>query len=184
MDSHLLRKAAWRLPALADLGVLRFNTRGTSSREASSGGEFADGVDERLDVEAAAAFARGQGLERLWLVGWSFGTELALLYGATLEVEGAILLSPVLRRVRSEHLVAWAASHKELLALIPEHDRRLKLAEAKDRFSIIAGAQVVGADGADHLWIGEKAVSRAMNEIVGRVRRGFGPLPATQPINP
>jgi len=31
MDSHVLRKAAWRLPALADIAVLRFNTRGTSS---------------------------------------------------------------------------------------------------------------------------------------------------------
>ncbi|HLV44768.1 MAG TPA: hypothetical protein VKY39_07410, partial [Aggregatilineales bacterium] len=28
MDSHILRKAAGRLPALADLAVLRFNTRG------------------------------------------------------------------------------------------------------------------------------------------------------------
>lgn len=27
MDSHVFRKAAWRLPALADLAVLRFNTR-------------------------------------------------------------------------------------------------------------------------------------------------------------
>ena len=31
MDSHVLRKASARLPALADVAVLRFNTRGTSS---------------------------------------------------------------------------------------------------------------------------------------------------------
>ena len=31
MDSHVLRKAANRLPYLADVAVLRFNTRGTSS---------------------------------------------------------------------------------------------------------------------------------------------------------
>ena len=31
MDSHIIRKAAARLPALADLAVLRFNTRGTTS---------------------------------------------------------------------------------------------------------------------------------------------------------
>jgi hypothetical protein len=42
MDSHLLRKAAFRLPALADLAVLRFNTRGTSSAEGTSEGEFGD----------------------------------------------------------------------------------------------------------------------------------------------
>ena len=28
MDSHILRKASYRLPALADLAVVRFNTRG------------------------------------------------------------------------------------------------------------------------------------------------------------
>ena len=33
MDSHLLKKASYRLPALADLAVLRFNTRGTTSRK-------------------------------------------------------------------------------------------------------------------------------------------------------
>src|SRR5690625_3186338 len=31
MDSHIYKKAAYRLPALADIAVLRFNTRGTSS---------------------------------------------------------------------------------------------------------------------------------------------------------
>ena len=31
MDSHLFRKASYRLPALADLAVVRFNTRGTAS---------------------------------------------------------------------------------------------------------------------------------------------------------
>src|ERR1044072_1989323 len=29
MDSHIYRKAAFRLPALAGIAVLRFNTRGT-----------------------------------------------------------------------------------------------------------------------------------------------------------
>ncbi len=43
MDSHLLRKAAYRLPALADLAVLRFNTRGTASEHGRSHGEFGDG---------------------------------------------------------------------------------------------------------------------------------------------
>ena len=36
MDSHLLRKAAWRLPALADIAVVRFTTRGTSSAAGTS----------------------------------------------------------------------------------------------------------------------------------------------------
>ena len=40
MDSHLLRKAAYRLPALADLAVLRFNTRGTASEQGRSEGDL------------------------------------------------------------------------------------------------------------------------------------------------
>ena len=39
MDSHVYRKAAWRLPALAGVAVLRFNTRGTSSVRACGGHE-------------------------------------------------------------------------------------------------------------------------------------------------
>ena len=40
MDSHIIRKAAARLPAQADLAVLRFNTRGTSSPRGTSEGAF------------------------------------------------------------------------------------------------------------------------------------------------
>src|SRR5580692_2137097 len=48
MDSHVLRKASNRLPALADLAVLRFNTRGTTSEQGRSQGEFGEGQAERL----------------------------------------------------------------------------------------------------------------------------------------
>ena len=44
MDSHILRKAAARLPALADLAVLRFNTRGTTSPRGTSEGAFDGGT--------------------------------------------------------------------------------------------------------------------------------------------
>src|SRR3978361_686062 len=53
MDSHLLRKAAFRLPALAGIAVLRFNTRGTTSVRGSSEGAFDAAVGERFDVAAA-----------------------------------------------------------------------------------------------------------------------------------
>ena len=46
MDSHVFRKAAWRLPALAGIAVLRFNTRGTRSVRGTSEGAF-DGGDGR-----------------------------------------------------------------------------------------------------------------------------------------
>src|SRR5271170_6811245 len=98
MDSHVLRKAAYRLPALADLAVLRFNTRGTSSERGTSGGQFGEGETERYDVVAAINYCVAAGLPRLWLLGWSFGTELALKWGNVPQIEGAILLPPALRR--------------------------------------------------------------------------------------
>src|SRR5919205_2381794 len=74
MDSHVLRKAAWRLPALADIAVLRFNTRGTSSVRGTSEGAFDGGVGERYDVAAAIEYAEFSELPNIWLLGWSFGT--------------------------------------------------------------------------------------------------------------
>ena len=74
MDSHLFRKAAWRLPALADLAVLRFNTRGTTSAAGTSQGQFDASTAEGLDLEAAVDLATDRGLPDIWLVGWSFGT--------------------------------------------------------------------------------------------------------------
>src|ERR1044072_2518027 len=57
MDSHLFRQAAWRLPALADVAVLRFNTRGAASARGTSEGTFSGAEDERFDVGAAIEYA-------------------------------------------------------------------------------------------------------------------------------
>src|SRR5438552_1305159 len=81
MDSHVFRKAAYRLPALADIAVLRFNTRGTHSERGRSDGEFGGGIAEKYDVAAALDFVDYHDLPAPWLLGWSFGTELALRYG-------------------------------------------------------------------------------------------------------
>ncbi|MDO9590506.1 MAG: alpha/beta hydrolase, partial [Microcella sp.] len=81
MDSHILRKAAARLPAMADIAVLRFNFRGVSSPRGTSDGVFGHGDDERFDLDAAMAFVAEQGLPSPWLLGWSFGTEVALKHG-------------------------------------------------------------------------------------------------------
>src|SRR5213595_1710897 len=56
MDSHVFRKAAFRLPALAHLAVLRFNTRGTWSEQGTSEGTFDNGDAERYDVAAAIEY--------------------------------------------------------------------------------------------------------------------------------
>jgi alpha/beta superfamily hydrolase len=179
MDSHVLRKAAWRLPALADLAVLRFNTRGTVSERGRSEGEFDHGVGERYDVAAAVEYADFADLPNIWLVGWSFGTELALRYGDDACVEGIILLSPPLRSSTVDDLAIWAANRKPVIALVPEFDDYLRPAEAVQRFAVIPQAEVVAITGAKHLWVGE--AERALNEIVKRVNPSAYPLPTEWP---
>lgn len=180
MDSHVYKKAAARLPALADIAVLRFNTRGTSSPRGTSEGAFDAADGERHDVAAAIEFAEFHERPELvnrWLVGWSFGTDLALMHGCDPSIEGAILLSPPLRWSQPDHLATWAASGKPVTALVPEFDDNLRPDEARERFAAIPQARVVGVDGAKHLWVGEKFVQRVLNEIVEVVAPGRGPLP-------
>jgi len=177
MDSHVLRKAAWRLPHLAGVAVLRFNTRGTSSPRGTSQGAFDEGVGEQADVRAAVDFAVARGLPNRWLLGWSFGTELALMYGASLDVEGAILLSPPLHRAREEHLEAWNGTGKPVTVLVPEFDDYLRPQQARERFAPLRAAQVIGVDGAKHLWVGEKYVRIVLDNVVHVVAPEVGPLP-------
>jgi alpha/beta superfamily hydrolase len=177
MDSHVLRKAAARLPALAGVAVLRFNTRGTSSPHGTSEGTFDKAVGERYDVAAAIEYAEFAGLPHRWLLGWSFGTDLALMHGLDPSIEGAILLSPPLRNATDAHLDAWAAAGKPVLALVPEHDDYLQPPEAKRRFARIPQAEVIGVEDAKHLWVGEPFVARVLNEVVRRVAPSAAPLP-------
>jgi len=171
MDSHIFKKAAYRLPALAGLAVLRFNTRGTSSEQGTSEGEFGGGESERYDVAAAVSWAVDAGLPAPWLLGWSFGTELALKWGldSGSDIEGAILLSPPLRRAGDADLDRWAAAGKPLVALVPELDDYLRPDEARRRFARVPAAEVVAVPKARHLWVGEPYVRIALTEIVRRV---------------
>ena len=177
MDSHLLKKASYRLPALADLAVLRFNTRGTTSPRGTSQGSFDDAVGERFDVAAALDLCEAEDLPQLWLLGWSFGTDLALKYGCDPSVVGAVLISPPLRYSAPEDLRTWAESGKPVTALVPEHDDFLRPAEARERFSVVPQAEVVAVEGAKHLFVG--FTERVLDEVVQRVNPAAAPLPTT-----
>ena len=178
MDSHILRKAAGRLPALANVAVLRFNTRGTKSPRGTSHGSFGHGIEERADVAAAMRFVHERHLPNPWLVGWSFGTELALKYGLEHDIRGAILLSPPLHRATAEEVAAWAGNHRELVALIPEHDDYLQGPEARERFSSVPHIDLIEVEGGKHLWVGETQTQRVLNEIVAKVNPAVAlPLP-------
>src|SRR5699024_9431659 len=80
MDSHVLRKASFRLPALADIAVLRFNTRGTTSRHGTSQGAFGEGEAEKYDVISAIELVEFEELPNAWLPGWPLGPELDLTW--------------------------------------------------------------------------------------------------------
>ncbi|MDP1712069.1 MAG: alpha/beta fold hydrolase [Candidatus Nanopelagicaceae bacterium] len=177
MDSHIYRKAANRLPDLAGITVVRFNTRGTESEAGKSEGEFDNGVSERLDVEAMLRYCFDElKLSNLWVVGWSFGTDLALQHAKDPRHEGLILLSPPLRTSTPEQLAYWNSDQRPIIALIPELDDYLQPAQARERFSVIPHAQLIAVEGAKHLWVGEPSVYRVLSEIASLVVPNSLPL--------
>ncbi|MDH4352631.1 MAG: alpha/beta hydrolase [Actinomycetota bacterium] len=179
MDSHVLRKASYRLPALADVAVLRFNTRGTASPAGVSEGAFDAAEGERHDVAAALSFAVETGLPERWLLGWSFGSDLVLRHGPDQRLRGVVVVSPPLRYTTDEDLDAWAGADLPVVALVPELDDYLRPAEARRRFARIPHAQVRAFEGAKHLWVGERAVGEVLDAVVDVVAPGRGPLART-----
>jgi alpha/beta superfamily hydrolase len=182
MDSHIIRKAANRLPALAQLAILRFNFRGASSPRGTSEGAFGHGVDERFDLDAALRFVREEGLPTPWVIGWSFGTEVALNHALEHDVAGLILLSPPLHRTSAETLARWNdRSATPIVALIPELDDYLQGPEARERFRVTPHIEVVEVEEGKHLWVGEKQTYRVLTEIVQRINPDALPLPTEYP---
>jgi hypothetical protein len=178
MDSHIYKKAANRLPAMAGITVVRFNTRGTSSEAGTSTGVFDNGIAEHFDVEAMLAYCFDTlKLENLWVVGWSFGTDLALQHAKDSRHKGLILLSPPLRTTTDEQLKYWNTDSRPIVALVPELDDYLKPVEARQRFAIAPTVTIIAVDGAKHLWIGEPSVHRVLSEINTIVTGQDSPLP-------
>ena len=178
MDSHIYKKAANRLPAMAGITVVRFNTRGTTSEAGSSTGTFDNGKAEHFDVEAMLSYCFDVlQLENLWVTGWSFGTDLALQHAKDPRHKGLILLSPPLRTTTQEQLEYWNQDPRPITALIPELDDYLKPDAASQRFGVVPKITIIAVDGAKHLWIGEPSVHRVLSEIRSIVTGDQEPLP-------
>ena len=178
MDSHVFKKAANRLPALAGINVVRFNTRGTKSESGTSTGHFDNAISERFDVEAMINYCIDElKLENLWIVGWSFGTDLALKFAKDKRHKGLILLSPPLRFTTIEDLKWWSEDGRPVIALIPEHDDYLKPEAAKRSFEALNQILIIPITDAKHLWVGEPAVHRVFTEITKVLARERLPLP-------
>jgi alpha/beta superfamily hydrolase len=180
MDSHLLRKAAWRLPELAGIAVVRFNSRGTSSAEGTSQGEFDGGEGERYDVAAALDLVEAEDLPAPWLLGWSFGSELVLKYGAQdPSVVGGIVVSPPLHRAGDADLESWAAAGKPLVAIVPEHDDYLQPPAARERFALVPQCDVHAVERAKHLLVG--FTEEVLDVVAQTLVPGSRPLPREHP---
>jgi len=178
MDSHIYKKAANRLPAMAGIQIIRFNTRGTTSEAGSSDGQFDQGISEKLDVLAAINYCFDElKVKDLYLIGWSFGTELALKYAHDNRIKELILLSPPMIATSDEDLAFWKEDGRPITALIPEHDDYLKPEAAKIRFSKVGNIKQINVNGAKHLWVGEPMVYLVLSEIVKVIAPSRLPLP-------
>jgi alpha/beta superfamily hydrolase len=178
MDSHIYKKAANRLPFMAGIQIIRFNTRGTKSEAGQSEGEFDQGKSEKLDVLAAIEYCFDElNVKDLYVIGWSFGTELALQYARDKRIKQLILLSPPLLSTTDEDLDFWVKDGRMITALIPEHDDYLKPAQAKLKFSKISTLKQIDVPGAKHLWVGEPMVHLVLSEIVRVIAPNKLPLP-------
>lgn len=178
MDSHVYKKAANRLPDMAGITVVRFNTRGTTSANGTSTGTFDNGGAEQFDVEAALKYSLDElKLENLWVVGWSFGTDLALRHAKDARIKGLILLSPPLRTSQESDLEYWNLDGRPVITIVPELDDYLQPPEAAVRFAVIKNHTMIAVEGAKHLWVGEPAVHRVLSEITKIVAPDRLPLP-------
>ena len=178
MDSHVYKKAANRLPAMADINVVRFNTRGTTSEAGTSTGHFDNAISERFDVEAMINYCIDElKIENLWIVGWSFGTDLALKFARDKRVKGLILLSPPLRFSTEEDLQWWSSDGRPVIALVPELDDYLQPDAARKSFAPLKQIIIIPVDDAKHLWVGEPAVYRVLSEITKVIAPERLPLP-------
>ncbi len=178
MDSHIYKKAANRLPAMAGITVVRFNTRGTTSEAGTSTGSYDNGRAEKFDVEAMIRYCFDTlHLTELWVVGWSFGTSIALSHARDPRIKGLILLSPTLLDIVDGDLEFWAQDGRPITALIPEFDDYLTPDKAAIRFSVIPHIDLIPVEGAKHLWVGEPYVHRVLSEITRIVAPTRLPLP-------
>ncbi len=178
MDSHVFKKASKRLPAMARITVVRFNSRGTTSEAGSSTGAFDNGDAEALDLQAMLTYCFDTlQLKNVWVVGWSFGTDVALRHAKDLRHKGLILLSPTLRTTTEAELMYWNGDHRPITALVPEFDDYLRPDEARIRFAVVPTIKIEAVEGAKHLWVGEPFVHHVLSQINSIVTGDLAELP-------
>ena len=178
MDSHIIRKAAARLPALADLAVLRFNFRGVTRRAAPRRARSATASTSSTTSPQRCSSSRSAACRTRGCVGWSFGTEVALKYGlraSDRRRDPALPAAAPHDGCRGRRLGGQrqAAGRRRF----PSSTTTCGPSEARERFAVVPEAELVAVEGGKHLWVGEAQTYRVLTEIVRRVNPAALPLP-------
>jgi uncharacterized protein len=134
----------------AGVATLRFNFRGVGASQGSHDG----GRGERLDAAAAlTALSASVPDVPVWLVGWSFGADVALATDAA-GLAGWVAVAPPLRLVAPGEMVAPADPRPTHL-LVPEHDAFRPPASAREVVASWPVPPVLETiPGADHFLMG------------------------------
>ena len=74
-------------------------------------------------------------------------------------------------------MAAWSDAPVPVVALIPEFDDFLPPEDARAGFAPAPNIELVMADGAKHLWVGETQTRFVLNEITKRLNPDAAPLP-------
>ncbi len=120
----------------------------------------------------------GRELPDVWLVGWSFGTDVVLRHGLLAGVAGAVLLSPPLRYAQDTDLDRWTTDGRPLVVMVPEFDEFLPPEQAAPHFARVPQARFLPIAGAKHLWVGEKYTSIVLDRIASTVTGRETELPS------
>ena len=123
------------------------------------------------------AWCQAAGLPRLWLLGWSFGTELVLRWGNDPAVEGRSCCRRRCTGRATRTSTPGPPRASRLVVLVPGLDDYLRPPEARDRFARVPQAELIAVERAKHLWVGEPCRPYRAGEIVRRVNPAAWPLP-------
>ena len=134
----------------AGISCLRFNFRGVGA----STGAWAAGTGERLDVRSAIQYSTARSDQRVVLVGWSFGADLALS-DRDPSIAAWVAIAPPLRF--GDQVDATGADPRPKLIMLAEHDEFRPADEVAERTASWQSCTTEIVGGASHFFVGRTA---------------------------
>jgi len=134
-----------------DYSTLRFNFRGVGK----SSGYYDEGRGEKQDLLSACAYAKSRGVEKIFLVGYSFGAWICcrLLKDHPLIAASVCLVSPPLQYFEFD----WEGLENAVEFMIcGDQDMFCDVASLRKKAELIR-AKLTILPGADHFYFGQEA---------------------------